>query len=122
MKLEDFKPGDLLEITSRGKRGEEVRAAYVTLVNYNGCGCVTYAGRSVEGMMATGQGAFDPTQVGTTYYGLVVAVKISWSRSRSLGIRHPVVPHSGSPVLVTWAMTSCAERRLSLPKGDSNNG
>jgi hypothetical protein len=76
MKLEDFKPGDLLEITSRGKRGEEVRAAYVTLVNYNGCGCVTYAGRSVEGMMATGQGAFDPTQVGTTYYGLVVAVKI----------------------------------------------
>lgn len=72
--LSDFQPGDLLIITSRSKAGEERRAAIVTIVNYNN-GLVTFAGRSAPGLLPTGEGAFDPAKVGTTPYGLTVAVE-----------------------------------------------
>jgi hypothetical protein len=75
-KLDDFKPGDLLEITSRNNRGEEVRAAVVMFVNYNDLGYVTFTGDySRQPMLATGSGAFKPEEVGTTKFGLCVAVK-----------------------------------------------
>ncbi len=88
MKLDDFKPGDLLEIDSRNRNGIETRAAQVTCVNYNGNGLVTFEGDwSRPGLMATGQGAFDPAKVGAKQFGLVVAVrkigyKTPWHASR----------------------------------------
>lgn len=75
LELSDFRPGDLLIITERSLRGEERRAAVVTFVNYRGCGLVTYAGRSHQGLLPTGQGAFDPAKVGTTPYGFHCAIE-----------------------------------------------
>lgn len=74
-KLSDFQPGDLLVITSRSKAGEERRAAIVTTVNHNNNGQVAFAGWSTNGILPAGQGAFDPAKVGTTPYGLTVAVE-----------------------------------------------
>lgn len=88
--LSDFQPGDLLIITSRSKAGEERRAAIVTIVNYNNNGLVAFAGRSAPGLLPTGQGAFDPAKVGTTPYGLTVAVE-------KVGHQKPVKPWSPRP-------------------------
>ena len=82
--LNDFKPGDLLVMTSRMRRNgqdvEEQRAAQVACVNYNGNGLVTYTppdGRCAaqEGLLSTGSGAFDPAKVGTKQYGFDVRVE-----------------------------------------------
>lgn len=74
-KLEDFKPGDVLLITSHSNRGLDTRRAYVTCVDYNGNGRVTYADLPGSGLLGSGQGAFDPTKVGTTEYGLYYRVE-----------------------------------------------
>lgn len=71
MELNDFRPGDLIEITIRRKLGEETRSAVVTLVNYNNLGHVTFEGRHAEGMFPTGAGSFFPKKIGTTRYGYI---------------------------------------------------
>lgn len=75
MKLDDFTRGDVLIVTSRSRAGEERRGAVVTAVNFEGNGYVTIVGHDVQGLMPTGSGAFKPEQVGTTPYGLTVAVE-----------------------------------------------
>lgn len=75
--LSDFKVGDVIIVTENTKVcGRRSLEAVVTAVDYNGNGLVTYSGSE------TGQGAFDPTKVGTTEYGFVVAVTRT-GRSRS---------------------------------------
>lgn len=80
--LADYKPGDVLIFTQRSKRGGvdfvERRVAMVTVVDYKGCGMVTYAGfrwKGYEDLLPTGASAFDPAKVGTTPYGFHCAVE-----------------------------------------------
>ena len=69
-KLNDYKVGDILLITSKMKSGEETRAARVTAINYNNNGHVTYTGTfRVEGYIPTGQGGFKPEEIGTKKFG-----------------------------------------------------
>jgi hypothetical protein len=77
MDLKDFKPGDRLIITERTTRGEERRAAEVACVNYKGNGLVTYAGvyDNPERLLPTGQGAFNPAEVGTKPFGFHIKVE-----------------------------------------------
>jgi len=74
-KLENYKPGDILLITTRTRNGEEKRGAIVTVINYGGNGLVTFTGHHIEGMMETGSGAFDPATVGTKPFGFYCAVE-----------------------------------------------
>ncbi len=76
MKLNEFKQGDILELTERSLRGEQISSAVVSAVNYNDLGLITYTGHYYTKHVASGSGAFDPTKVGTTPYGFTVAVKI----------------------------------------------
>jgi hypothetical protein len=76
MKLNEFKPGDYLELTGRDKRGETISAAIVTAVDYNGLGLITYTGRYGTKLPISGSGAFNPEKVGTTPYGFYCEVKI----------------------------------------------
>jgi hypothetical protein len=75
MQMNDFTPGDLIEITTRLRNGDEVRSAVVTMVNYNGLGHINFGPRYVEGMLPTGQGTFFAEKIGTTPFG-IVSVKI----------------------------------------------
>lgn len=71
MKLTDFKPGDMLELTFTNLQGTEVRSAIVNYVDFNKCGHVTFGPRYVERLMHAGQGTFNPEKVGTTPFGMV---------------------------------------------------
>lgn len=87
--INDFQPGDLLEIVTRTKRGDETRAAEVTAVNFNNLGGVTFMGDYRDGMQPAGQGWFDPAKVGTTTFGYVAV--------RKVGHRRPWTPCSPRP-------------------------
>jgi hypothetical protein len=76
MKLSEFKVGDHLEITSRSKSGDDTRSAIVTAINYNDLGLVTFTARYGTELLTSGAGAFDPTKLGTTPFGLFHSVKI----------------------------------------------
>lgn len=75
MELNDFKPGDILELTQCTKNVTEFRTCQVTAVNYNGLGLVTFVGHRVDYRLDTGSGTFDPTKVGTTPYGFACRVR-----------------------------------------------
>jgi len=79
MTINDFKPGDVLVITSSSTgRGRVEHEAEVTAVNWKGNGLVTYSG------LTCGQGAFRPEDLFglTREFGFVVAV-------RKIGHRKP---------------------------------
>lgn len=69
--LTDFKQGQALILTYRNRDGEERRSAWVSLVNYNNLGGVTYVGRYASGLLETGSGWFKPEELGTKRFGLV---------------------------------------------------
>ena len=87
MNLSDFKLGERLILVSRMKNGEERRVAYVIAIDYNGNGLVTFGGcdgarllsqerdRDGSRLLDAGQGAFDPTKLGTKPFGLVAVEK-----------------------------------------------
>mgnify|MGYP006373836905 CR=1 FL=1 len=69
--LSDFKPGDLVVLTTLMRAGEEKRAARITSVDYLDRGYVLYEGWSrIEGVQPTGQGSFYPDLIGGSIYGL----------------------------------------------------
>ena len=75
--IKQFRPGTRLILTRRNMRGESKSAAIVTLVNFNGLGGITYTNDfSDPELSPSGSGWFDPKEVGTKPYGLVVAVEI----------------------------------------------
>lgn len=71
MTLANFKTGDILLMTTRMKKGEEVRAAQVYFINYNGLGLVTFGDYYLEGYLPSGQGAFDPQKINERPFGLI---------------------------------------------------
>jgi len=76
--INDYQVGDLLVFTQRSNRGEEKRAAVVTCINYKNNGLVTFGPppyQYTNGLMDSGQGAFDPMTVGTKPFGFYCAVE-----------------------------------------------
>lgn len=72
--------GDILVFTERSNQGWSERLAVVTGIEFTP-GMVLYAGcqdRLTRGsdIQPTGQGAFDPTTVGTKKYGFHMAVRL----------------------------------------------
>lgn len=74
--LSDYSIGDILHITHRLKKGDEIRSAKVIDINYNGNGLVTYTNHYIEGMLNSGSGAFDPDRIGTKPFGIVKIEKV----------------------------------------------
>ena len=75
-----FKVGDILKVTYRTKRGDDVRTARVTDTTWIE-GQVNYGGVYVDGKhLPTGQGAFRPEELGTRKFGLV-AVEVIGHRA-----------------------------------------
>lgn len=70
--LKDFRVGDVLILTGRNKFGESRNEVFVTCLNYNGNGLVTYAPMPGSG---AGQGAFKPEEVGAKPFGFHCAVE-----------------------------------------------
>lgn len=76
-KLNNYKVGDLLLITSKMKCGKETRAARVVHINYNGNGLVGYTGTfEIDGYIPTGQGAFNPEEIGTKKFSFHNKVEV----------------------------------------------
>ena len=79
MKLNEFKQGDIILMTTRTKRSTEVRSAIVSSVNYNGNGEIGFTDYydKVDGAngLSSGSGSFDPERLGAKPFGLI-AVKI----------------------------------------------
>jgi len=75
--LNDFKVGDVLLITETHKHHKEVRAAQVSCIDYKGNGLVTIEGYwgMTDKYLPTGQGAFDPKEIGTKKFGFYSEVK-----------------------------------------------
>ena len=61
----NYTVGDEILIVSNMRNETELRAAVVTEINYNNNGLVTYMGQRNTPCLPSGQGAFDPTTVGT---------------------------------------------------------
>lgn len=72
MKIQNFKPGDILLITHKMKSGYDTRIAQVSCINYNNNGLVTYNGYySGMAFLESGSGAFDPEKVGKKPFGTI---------------------------------------------------
>lgn len=69
--LQDFKPGQTIELVYKSRNGVETRAAVISFVNYNNLGGITFA--PGPGATSAGSGWFDPATVGTTPFGLIEA-------------------------------------------------
>lgn len=71
MTCSDYNIGDKLVIISRTKQGDQKTAAFVTDINCSGNGLVSYFGDyHRNGMLNSGSGAFDPTKLRTTKFGI----------------------------------------------------
>jgi hypothetical protein len=70
-KLDDFQVGDKLIFTYRSADGIEHRAAEVAHVNYNDLGGITYRPDYTTELLGSGQGHFDPKEIGTKRYGII---------------------------------------------------
>ena len=68
-RLEDFRLGDKIIITSKMKHGIERRGAEVRHIDHGGYGLVGYRGRQIGDHPQAGQGSFDPKKVGSHPYG-----------------------------------------------------
>ena len=75
--LNDYEVNDVLLITETHKHGKETRAAVVSCINYKGNGLVTIMGYYglYDEYLPTGQGAFDPKEIGTKKFGFYSEVK-----------------------------------------------
>lgn len=69
MKLEDFKLGDVLIITTKMRHGTERRCAVVSDLNYNGLGLVQHQPCRFAGLLHSGYGSWDPADVGSKPFG-----------------------------------------------------
>lgn len=83
MTLQDFAVGDILLITGATQAGEDKRIALVTMINHNNNGLVTigpyfYTGADRHKFgpcLTSGQGAFDPAEVGSKPFGFYKRVE-----------------------------------------------
>lgn len=76
--LDDFKVGDLLLLTQRGREFEEKRKAIVLTVNHGNLGFVAYQcyHDDDQSLLPSGAGVFKPGELGTKQFGFAVAVEI----------------------------------------------
>lgn len=84
--LNDYKVGDILNITTKDQKGEQTHRVVVFCMNYNGNGYVTFSGTTM------GQGAFKPEGIGKDQYGYMKVEKIGWERPWI-----PFTPRQGDP-------------------------
>lgn len=70
MKINDFKVGDVLLVTTKMKNGYETRSAQVFCINYKNNGLVTFTGINLHGFESTGSSAFDPQKIGKSLFGI----------------------------------------------------
>jgi hypothetical protein len=96
--LESYKIGDVLLMTTRMRKGTEVRSCQVFDINYRDNGLVTFTGCSHErAPLPTGSGAFDPTELkedGTSdaQWGIVQIEKVGHREAWK-----PFCPRPGDP-------------------------
>lgn len=70
--LSDFRRGDKILIVRRSsRRGTEKRIAEVRIINHNDLGLITYGPAYHNDYLSSGQGAFDPTELGKYPYGII---------------------------------------------------
>ena len=71
LELDDFQRGDKIIITTRSLRGTERRIAEVRLINHNNLNGITFGPAYHDDYMSSGQGHFEPSEIGKNRYGIV---------------------------------------------------
>src|SRR3989304_8184691 len=90
--IKDYQVGDVITITSKMKRGVEVRSAIVDGLDYDGNGQVRFQGYSWKELPQTGCGSFDPQRIGTKPFGIMEVRVVGHVRPSN---RPPWQPHPG---------------------------
>ncbi len=80
-RLSDFQVGDKIIIVTKSLRGIEKRVAEVRLINHNNLQGITYGPTYHKDYLHSGQGHFDPKEIGKHPYG-IVDVKMFYRRPR----------------------------------------